>query len=52
VQPLVLPSFGKDVDKWLAADKAASYCLKKLAEGLKNDTVILHTTAEAVLKET
>ena len=34
-----------------AADKAAYYSLKKLAEGLNNDTVIIHTPAEAVLKE-
>ena len=35
----------------IAADKAANCSLKKLAEGLNKDTVIIHTPAEAVLKE-
>jgi hypothetical protein len=47
-QPLDLPFFEKGVDKWLAADEAASYSLKNVGEGLQNDTVILHTSAEAV----
>jgi hypothetical protein len=50
-QRLDLPLFRREVDKWLAADKAVSYSLKKVVEGLQNDTVILHTPAEAVLKE-
>lgn len=35
----------------MAADESTSYSLKRLSDNLKNDTVILHTSAEAVLKE-
>jgi hypothetical protein len=50
-QPLKLPLFGDGTAKLLAADESTSYSLKSLTDGLKNDTVILHTPAEAVLKE-
>jgi hypothetical protein len=50
-QPLKLPFFGDGTAKLLVADESTSYSLKKLTDSLKNDTVILHMPAEAVLKE-
>ena len=45
-----LPLFGYDnVDKLLSADETASYSLKRLAENLKNNTVIYHTASEAMI---
>jgi hypothetical protein len=51
VQPINLPFFSDQTDKLLAADEAASYSLKKLTESLQNDSVILHTPAEAVVHD-
>jgi hypothetical protein len=50
-QPLKLPFFGDGTAKLLAADESTSYSLRRLTDSLKNDTIILHTPAEAVLKE-
>ena len=49
-EPLNLTFFG-DTERLLAADEQASYSLRKLADSLKNDTVIVHTPAEAVLRQ-
>ena len=49
-EPLNLTFFG-DTEKILAADEQASYSLRKLADSLKNDTVIVNTPAEAVLRQ-
>jgi hypothetical protein len=50
-QPLELKFFGEATDKFWAADEAASYSLKRLSESLKNDSVIMHTPAEAIVHE-
>ncbi|HSN23636.1 MAG TPA: hypothetical protein VLS45_05630, partial [Methylomicrobium sp.] len=39
-QPLKLPFFGDDINKFLAADDAASYSLKRISDSLENDSVI------------
>jgi hypothetical protein len=49
VQPIKLPFFSDRTNKLLAADEEAGYSLKKLTESLENDSVILHTPAEAVV---
>ena len=49
-EPLKLSFFG-DTIKLLAADERASYSLQKLADSLRNDTVIINTPAEAVLRQ-
>jgi hypothetical protein len=50
-QALELKFFGEATDKLWAADEAASYSLKRLSESLKNDSVIMHTPAEAIVHE-
>ena len=44
-------TFFGDTLKLLAADEQASYSLQKLADSLRNDTVIVNTPAEAVLRQ-
>ena len=51
LQPINFPFFGDSTKKLLAADEAAGYSLKKLTESLQNDTVILHTPAEAIIHD-
>jgi hypothetical protein len=51
VKPINFPIFSDQTYKLLAADGAASYSLKKLTESLQNDSVILHTPAEAVVHD-
>ena len=51
VRPISFPFFSDQTSKLLAADESASYSLKKLAESLQNDSVILHTPAEAVVHD-
>ena len=51
IQPIKFPFFSEQTDKLLAADETASYSLKKLTESLQNDSVILHTPAEAVIHD-
>ena len=48
--PLNFTFFGETM-QMLAADEQASYSLKKLADSLRNDTVIVNTPAEAVLRQ-
>ena len=50
-QPLSLTFFGDSTSKLWAADDSASYSLKRLTEGLKNDSVILHSPAEAIVHD-
>jgi hypothetical protein len=50
-QPLELKFFEDAANRYWAADETASYSLKKLADSLKNQTVILHTPAEAVVHD-
>jgi hypothetical protein len=50
-QALELKFFEDVTNKYWAADETASYSLKKLTDSLKNQTVILHTPAEAVVHD-
>jgi hypothetical protein len=50
-QPLKLPFFGNGTAKLLPTDESTNYSPRRLTDSLKNDMVILHTPAEAVLKE-
>ena len=51
LQPIKLPFFGETTKTLLAADEAAGYSLKKLTESLQNDTNILHSPAEAIIRD-
>jgi hypothetical protein len=45
-----LPIFRDDsIEKYLAADESASYSLKKLAWAMENETVIYHSSSEAII---
>ena len=45
-----LPIFRDDsIEKYLAADESASYSLKKLARAMENETVIYHSSSEAII---
>ena len=47
--PLQIPLFGENVSQWIADDEQASYSLTKLAEHLENNSVVIHSQAEALL---
>jgi hypothetical protein len=49
IQGIKLPLF--DTDRLLAADEAAGYSLRKMVDALQNESVILHTPAEAVIHD-
>ena len=49
LSPLFVPMFGENMTRLLAADKTASYSLKRLAESLQNDSVAFHSPTEALL---
>jgi hypothetical protein len=48
---LHLPLFGDEVSRLLAADKTVGYSLNKMADSLQNESVVLHSNAEAMLLE-
>ena len=48
-QPLSLPIFGHNITQLLAADKAAGFSLSKLANSLRNSSVVYHTPADAII---
>src|SRR5664279_4415926 len=47
--PLNWPLFADNTSRLLASDKEASYSLKKLADGLQNDSFVLHSSSEALV---
>ena len=49
--PLELPFFADSTAKLWAADDTTSYSLRKLSEGLRNQTIILHSPAEAIVHD-
>ena len=49
LSPLFVPIFGENMTRLLAADKTASYSLKRLAESLENESVAFHSPTEALL---
>ena len=48
---LNLPFFGSNISQILAADKTDGYILSKVAESLKNNSVIYHSPSEALLND-
>lgn len=48
---LNLPFFGNNISQILAADKTDGYLLSKVAQSLKNSSVIYHSPAEALLND-
>ena len=47
--PLRLPLFSENATRLLAADESLDYSLRKLANSLANDSVVLHSPSEAIL---
>ena len=47
--PLRLPLFSENASRLLAADESLDYSLRKLANSLANDSVVLHSPSEAIL---
>ncbi len=50
-KPIEWPIFEADSERLLAADKAAGYSLEKLAISMQNDSVVLHSSSEALLHD-
>jgi hypothetical protein len=47
--PLHVPLFSDQTSRLLAADESVSYSLNKLASSLQNDSVVLHSSSDAIL---
>jgi len=49
IKPITLPVFGENISSILAADSSMSYSLSKIANSINNDSIVFHSSAEALI---